>query len=166
LTFFERFTNFLSIVPQLSSVGALHAFNGLLSGLMDDPQASPAPAVYAALVFAEASMDIQLERAAARIFELYQSQLPQGVAFAHCALKGPVDAMPLWLRAVVVPALRSLVGHEVAILLVTGIREGLNDSSKVWTARQSKEYQAAIDYIERLLSRYSAKNRRFQLIVI
>lgn len=151
---------------ETTSLGTLKAINGILSTLVVERENSPVEQLNTALSFAFALGDVPLQLATESMFSLYQLVLGADVYFAHEALEGGVEVTPLWLRSTLLPALRNLAGHERGVLVLTGIRKGIQGRASRWGQAHEGAYQELIAYCEAMLLRHSSHKSRLQLIVL
>lgn len=72
---------------------------------------------------------------------------------------------PLFIRASVISAMRSIAGTPNAIIIVTGILSSIRPSGTRWTSRRRASYESTVRLIESIIARLSSPRSRVRIII-
>lgn len=72
---------------------------------------------------------------------------------------------PLFIRAQLVDALRSIAGAPNAILIITGVISSIRPPGQRWSAKRRAAYRTTISLIESIVARLSSPRSRVRIIV-
>lgn len=72
---------------------------------------------------------------------------------------------PLFIRAQLVDALRSIAGAPNAILIITGVISSIRPPGHRWSAKRRAAYRSTLHLIESIVARLSSPRSRVRIIV-